>query len=342
MGEEVRKLPCNHLYHSSCILPWLMDMSRACPMCKQEVIFDAGPEGTGNRAGTGQQNDRTGDVADGNERVDEDANQGEGEGVDEDERENSMLDEADGVPMTPTRPAGTPAGPRHLRHNNGGGHGASRGLLIDVADAAFSRLAGAWQSYQGNDGAAVGGGAGSASGGQRQGTAVRRGGGVIDAHVEADVEDDEPITDGDVGGDGGGVMGRLGMRLGFGIVIPPPHARSDPHGNRRSTPGTGSDRGGGGGPEAGLIPSSVSVVGVGGSRATSPASEDASDHRSIRTHNSRDVGKPSFAMISLRRRRTEGEVGGGGGGGVGSDDGNDQEYHSDSAEDPEAPLLSSR
>ncbi|KAK8961895.1 E3 ubiquitin-protein ligase RING1-like [Platanthera guangdongensis] len=39
IDSEVRKLPCSHLYHPSCILPWLR-MRNSCPICRYELPTD--------------------------------------------------------------------------------------------------------------------------------------------------------------------------------------------------------------------------------------------------------------------------------------------------------------
>nr|CDJ96707.1 Zinc finger domain containing protein [Haemonchus contortus] len=36
-GDVVRTLPCRHVYHKSCIDPWLLE-HRTCPMCKADIL----------------------------------------------------------------------------------------------------------------------------------------------------------------------------------------------------------------------------------------------------------------------------------------------------------------
>jgi hypothetical protein len=39
-GVRVRKLPCDHIFHSTCIARWLIERSAVCPLCKLDLYID--------------------------------------------------------------------------------------------------------------------------------------------------------------------------------------------------------------------------------------------------------------------------------------------------------------
>ncbi|TPX32292.1 hypothetical protein SmJEL517_g04583 [Synchytrium microbalum] len=38
IGSTIRSLPCSHVFHCTCIDPWLLQHNRLCPVCKQDVL----------------------------------------------------------------------------------------------------------------------------------------------------------------------------------------------------------------------------------------------------------------------------------------------------------------
>lgn len=52
MKENVRQLPCLHIYHEPCIRPWL-ELHGTCPICRQNLGEEERSNGDGSQDSMG-------------------------------------------------------------------------------------------------------------------------------------------------------------------------------------------------------------------------------------------------------------------------------------------------
>jgi hypothetical protein len=64
--EKARRLPCRHLFHEDCLVPWLTERHASCPMCKFDVLQHILDAEKGDDTNKSNQSDSQQNTPDGN------------------------------------------------------------------------------------------------------------------------------------------------------------------------------------------------------------------------------------------------------------------------------------